>query len=200
MLPMRSLSMGILVLVALAVLPACRSTYSVNFVPLDTKQLSFSEAEQEPNERQPAGRPEERVKVAWAIRGWTKKLEDGTESDPEILVSITIKNGLSENFTLLQDRMQILDDEAREFRPRLTESDRDTRLVVPPGDAVTFRVPFTSEDEVLLERVASIRLRWTYRVGEHERDFETKFFRQSVAPGSSSPGFGLYFGAVRYGP
>ena len=198
--PTRHLPMAILVLTAMAALPACRSTYSVDFVPLDTKRLSIVEAEQGASERRPAGRPEERVKVAWAIRAWTKKLEDGTESDPEILVGITIKNRLEENFTLLQDRMQIRDDEDREFRPKLTEADRDTQLVVPPGDSVTFQVAFATEEEVRLERVASVRLRWTYRVGEIEREFETKFFRQSVAPASSSPRFGLYFGAVRYGP
>ena len=170
----------------LAITSACRSTHRVDFVAIDTKEVSRVGED---------GHPDpllgDRVEAAWQVRGWHPK---GEERDPEILVAATFRNRSAERFVLGRESLRIVDDEGRSFVPKLTDADSATDLIVDPGATVTFRIPFRPEAEIRLERVASIRVRWSYQVGGVEREMETKFFREAVAPGRDRPArFGFSF-------
>ncbi len=155
----------------------CQTTHRIDFVPVETRVLS------EPGLGLPEGEESDwsRVRIRWAVRGWFRS-EGERDMGPGIRVRLTCRNGSKYPFVLEQDSLRILDDEDRPFEPEMTEADRATVLRAPPGATVTFEIDFRPKGPVALDKVASIRLSWTFRLGDEQRELMTKFFRSSLAP------------------
>ena len=184
-----TLSGWALSLILIAAPIGCRSTHRIDFVPIHSRIVSDSGIE---GEEKSDG---DRVRISWRVYGWYGTAEEeGKDIGPEFMVSMTCNNGAGVPFVLEQESLRILDDEGRSFFPDITEADRATALECGPDSTTTFQVPFRPEQEVVLERVASIRIGWAYRLGTRRREMETKFFRESVAPQSRvGTSIGFYF-------
>ena len=159
-------------------LPAgCQSAHHVDFVPIDTRVVSEPLPPEGPERVEG---PLSRVKLNWRVYGRSRPGE-GLDRGPELVARVTCRNGSSQGFTLDQGSLRILDDEGRPAYPDLTDADREMALTTPPGAVITYEIRFRPEGEISLERVGSIRLFWSFRIGGHQQDMETKFFRRSIA-------------------
>lgn len=180
-------------LLILPILAACRTPHRIDFIPIDSRVISGYEADGPTGD----GKVEGTVRIGWSTFGLYRDAEErepGGERWPKVVVGLTCSNGSDATFVLDQGSMHILDDEGRRFDPDVTVEDRDATLACKPGASVTFVIPFCGAPEIDLEKVGSIRVIWSYRLGGRRREVQTKFFRSSfVEPRRPIGSFGLVF-------